>query len=66
MKKEQSKKPVGRPSKGKRVTVPVKLPQSDHAEIKAFANAHNIEMMELFRRTALKVARGQLKIELGP
>ena len=66
MKKELGKKPVGRPSKGKRITVPVKLPPTDHAEIKAFADAHNIDMMELFRRTALKAARGQLRIELRP
>lgn len=65
MKNGQEKKPKGRPSKGKRITVPVKLPPDDHAEIKAFANAHHIEMMELFRTIALQAARGKLKIKLG-
>jgi len=65
MKNGQDRRPKGRPSKGKRITVPVKLPPPDHDEIKSFAIAHNIEMMELFRRAGLQIARGQVTIELG-
>jgi predicted HicB family RNase H-like nuclease len=60
----EKKRPVGRPSKGIRKTVMVKLPPNDHARIKAYSVSHKIDMNALMVQATLKVIEGQTQLDL--
>jgi hypothetical protein len=59
------KQPVGRPSKGIRKIVQVKMAPTEHAKIKAFAKAHKIDMMQLMRLATLQVVKGQVRLDMS-
>ena len=58
------KRRVGRPSKGFRRTVMLKVPPPDHAKIKAYAKSHKIDMNALMIQATLRVVEGQMQLEL--
>jgi hypothetical protein len=60
----EKKRTVGRPSKGVRKIVMVKLPPNDHAKIKAYSQTHKIDMIELMRKATLKVVEEQIQLDL--
>ena len=53
----------GRRSKGERKKLTVKLPLNDYNVIKAAATAHNLDLMEFMRQSALVVVKNQLRLE---
>lgn len=53
----------GRRSKGERKRLVVKLPLNEYTTIKAAATAHNLDLMEFMRQSALVVVKNQLMLE---
>lgn len=52
----------GRRSKGERKKLTVKLPLSEYNTIKAAATAHNLDLMEFMRQSALIVVKSKLEL----
>lgn len=53
----------GRRSKGERKKLTVKLPLHEYDTIKAAANAHNLDLMEFMRQSALVVVKNQVRLD---
>ena len=53
----------GRPHKGERKRLVVKLPLNEYNTIKAAATAHNLDLMEFMRQSALIAVKNQLKLK---
>jgi hypothetical protein len=58
------KQKIGRPSKGVRKAVLLKVPLLDHAKIKAYAKSHKIIMNQLMIDATLRVIEGQTQLDL--